>query len=124
MYDESMDAINQNLLGVTPKKKLVFTSELIPTRSEDPTKVYVHLHLRTYLPTHDLTFPCRNWRLSPKQDHLVCFLGGSLLLGATEARTGVPPDLTTFSEKRLRDWNIGMELIRTCMETHKTATYV
>ncbi len=32
----------------------------------------------------------RSWRLTPKQDHLVCFLGGSLMLGAT--RTGVVTD--------------------------------
>ena len=67
------------------------------------------------------------WRLTPKQDHLVCFLGGSLLLGAT--RTGalvqpvsVPPRPEELSEKGMRDWQTGVELVKTCMHTHDTAT--
>lgn len=67
------------------------------------------------------------WRLVPKQDHLVCFLGGSLMLGATQARAlvdevSVPPHPSELSPEGKRDWRIGVELIRTCMETHKTKT--
>lgn len=76
-----------------------------------------------------LALPYSTWRLTPKQDHLVCFLGGSLMLGAT--RTGalvhpvsVPPKPEELSEKGKRDWKTGVELIQTCMHTHDTATYV
>ena len=80
---------------------------------------------------HSFSFslPHSTWRLTPKQDHLVCFLGGSLMLGAT--RTGalvhpvsVPPKPEELSEKGKRDWKTGVELIQTCMHTHDTATYV
>ena len=71
----------------------------------------------------------RYWRVVPKQDHLVCFLGGSLMLGATTAgavaeNVTIPPHPTQLTPDGKRDWRIGVELIRTCMETHKTQTYV
>lgn len=65
-----------------------------------------------------------DWELSPKQDHLVCFLGGSLLLGVTDGRGPFPPRWSTLSNAQRRDWNTGTELIKTCMATHNTATYV
>ena len=63
----------------------------------------------------------------PKQDHLVCFLGGSLMLGATTAdaligTVSIPPKAEELTEQGRRDWRNGVELIRTCMETHDTAT--
>lgn len=69
----------------------------------------------------------RSWRLVPKQDHLVCFLGGSLMLGATTSgslveHVSVPPRYGELSPEGRRDWRVGVELIRTCMETHNTAT--
>ena len=57
-----------------------------------------------------------------QQDHLVCFLGGSLLLGVTEGDGPIPPNLRKFTAAELRDWTNGIGLIRTCMETHKTLT--
>lgn len=68
-----------------------------------------------------------SWRLTPKQDHLVCFLGGSLMLGATTAGAlvhpvSVPPRPGELSEKGERDWKTGKELVKTCMDTHDTAT--
>ena len=71
--------------------------------------------------------PCSSWRLVPKQDHLVCFLGGSLMLGATTAGAliadvTVPPRPEQLTPEAKRDWRVVVELIRTCMETHKTAT--
>jgi hypothetical protein len=76
-----------------------------------------------------------SWRLTPKQDFLVCFLGGNLLLSAT--RTGalvraddvnvgvsIPPRAEELSDVGRRDWTTGIELIRTCMATHDTKTYV
>jgi len=67
------------------------------------------------------------WRLTPKQDHLVCFLGGSLMLGATQTGAlvqpvSVPPRPEELSEKGMRDWQTGVELVKTCMHTHDTAT--
>jgi Glycosyl hydrolase family 47 len=70
------------------------------------------------------------WRRSAKQDHLVCFLGGSLMLGATttEAQTlpvSVPPTARELSKTGKRDWTTGFELVNTCVDTYKqTATCV
>jgi mannosyl-oligosaccharide alpha-1,2-mannosidase len=51
------------------------------------------------------------------------------MLGAT--RTGalvdpvsVPPREAELSEMGNRDWKTGVELVKTCMDTHDTATYV
>ena len=55
----------------------------------------------------------RPWTESPKQDHLVCFLGGSLMLG------------TRFGESEsvnARDWETGQRMVEGCMATHDTAT--
>jgi hypothetical protein len=78
--------------------------------------------------------PCNDfldsgWRLIPKQDHLVCFLGGSLMLGATTSgalvdHVSVPPLPFELSAQGQRDWLTGVELIKTCMATHDTQTYV
>jgi hypothetical protein len=70
-----------------------------------------------------------SWRLTPKQDFLVCFLGGNLLLSATRSgalvqKVSVPPRSEELSEIGKRDWTTGIELIRTCMATHETKTYV
>lgn len=49
------------------------------------------------------------------------------MLGATEARTPVPPKSADFSSgvpTAMRDWKSGKELITTCMATHETETYV
>lgn len=63
------------------------------------------------------------WRLVPKQDHLVCFLGGSLLLGVTDGgRMKVPPDTSKFNERERADWTMGVKLIEGCMATHETTT--
>ncbi|KAH9016518.1 glycoside hydrolase [Lactarius hengduanensis] len=68
-----------------------------------------------------------SWRLTPKQDFLVCFFGGNLLLSATRSGAlvqdvSVPPRLEELSEVGQRDWATGIELIRTCMDTHDTKT--
>lgn len=73
--------------------------------------------------------PCSSWRLTPKQDFLVCFFGGNLLLSATRPGAlvqdvSVPPRPEELSEVGRRDWATGIELIRTCMATHDTKTFV
>ena len=65
----------------------------------------------------------------PKQDHLVCFLGGSLMLGATTTgamvdHVSIPPRTGELTDQGERDWLTGVELINTCMATHDTQTYV
>ncbi|KIM47401.1 glycoside hydrolase family 47 protein [Hebeloma cylindrosporum] len=106
MYDDAMEAIHTYLIQKSMGNKMTYTSELVPENGPDG----------------ELT-----WRLTPKQDHLACFLGGSLMLGAT--RTGalvhpvsVPPKPEELSEKGKRDWKTGVDLIQTCMHTHDTAT--
>ena len=73
------------------------------------------------LPSHS------TWRLVPKQDHLVCFLGGSLMLGAATSGAvslpvTIPPRASELTPQAQRDWKTGVELIETCMQTHDTAT--
>ncbi|KAI5115464.1 hypothetical protein M0805_006169, partial [Coniferiporia weirii] len=106
MYLESMDAVNKHLIQRSKTSGIIYTAELIPERQSGG---------ETY------------WRLVPKQDHLVCFLGGSMMLGATTAGAlvedvSIPPHPSQLSPEAKRDWRVGVELIRTCMETHKTAT--
>ncbi|CAO1629481.1 unnamed protein product [Parajaminaea phylloscopi] len=68
-----------------------------------------------------------SFRLLPKQDHLVCFLGGSLMLGAHEhgaPNAGWPVlDATSAAPKhptvREEDWALGHELLRGCMATYQ-----
>ncbi|KAH9988958.1 glycoside hydrolase [Russula vinacea] len=67
------------------------------------------------------------WRLTPKQDFLVCFFAGNLLLSATRAGSlvddvNVPPRVEELSDVGRRDWTTGIELLRTCMATHDTKT--
>lgn len=106
MYTESMDAVIKHLVQRSKFTGITYTAELIPERREGGDMM---------------------WRLVPKQDHLVCFLGGSLMLGATQARAvaeevSIPPHPSELTPEGKRDWRVGVELIRTCMETHKTKT--
>ncbi|PSR72033.1 hypothetical protein PHLCEN_2v12099 [Hermanssonia centrifuga] len=69
----------------------------------------------------------RNWRVSPKQDHLACFFGGSLMLGAVTTGTltrpvSIPPKPEELSLQGKRDWTNGVNIIETCMRTHDTLT--
>ncbi|KAI8967118.1 glycoside hydrolase [Mycotypha africana] len=57
----------------------------------------------------------------PKMDHLVCFLGGNVVLGITE---GAPLDqLDPLDTKEMEDLHLGEELTRTCYQMYRmTAT--
>jgi len=105
MYDKAMAGIAKHLMQRSMANNLLFTAELIPER--------------TY--TGKLS-----WQLVPKQDHLVCFLGGSLMLGATTADPSEPVSTPPLPEELTyigrRDWKNGVELTRTCMKTHETKT--
>jgi hypothetical protein len=64
---------------------------------------------------------CRTWQIVPKQDHLVCFLGGSFILGVTEGgRKEVKWD--KLDERDMEDFVVGKGIIESCMKTHETAT--
>ncbi|KIK71607.1 glycoside hydrolase family 47 protein [Collybiopsis luxurians FD-317 M1] len=106
MYDDAMTAVNDNLISKSPYARMTYTSELVPER----------------YPNGQLS-----WRLTPKQDHLVCFFGGSLMLGATitgasASPVSIPPRPTEFMDNGKRDWKNGVELVKTCMDTHDTLT--
>jgi len=96
-----VDAITEHLIKRTPHRNLLYTSELIPEGLGENVK----------------------WRNVPKQDHLVCFLPGLLMLGAVDGGfASVPPSASELSESSRRDWTNGYLLLEGCMETHKTAT--
>lgn len=114
MYDNALRGIKRLLTkpSIHSKPPLMFTIELAPRRSADG---------RPYM------------QLVPKQDHLVCFLGGSMMLGSTSthdifgdtAKRPLPPisDLGTGDETDKEDWRLGHEFVRTCMDTYtKTKT--
>ncbi|KZV93725.1 glycoside hydrolase [Exidia glandulosa HHB12029] len=106
MYDDAMAAIHDNLVQYTPKSHLLYTAEMPSSRS-----TCADCARRSH------------FQKAAKQDHLVCFLGGSLMLGATDgAHADVPPTPEQLGAAAKRDWKAGTELIRTCMETHKTKT--
>ena len=119
-----MDGIHNHLISKGQMSQLTYTSELIPERNAMG---------QMYVPSSALV--CQwvdhlspsNWRLMPKQDHLVCFLGGSLMLGATVTGAthhpvSIPPRASELTKQGLRDWANGVELIKTCMKTHETKT--
>ncbi|KAK0217773.1 glycoside hydrolase [Armillaria fumosa] len=105
MYADSMKGLHENLVQRTPRQGLTYIAELIPRRSKDGV----------------------TWELSAKQDHLVCFLAGSLMLGATTSgaakrNVSVPPRPEELTPQGQRDWQTGVDLLETCMDTHRTST--
>ena len=63
----------------------------------------------------------RTWQIVPKQDHLVCFLGGSLILGVTEGgKRDLSPNALDTSDRE--DLAIGQGIIETCVKTYETET--
>lgn len=132
MYNEAMDEIHTHLVQRTPKKGVLYVAELNPEEGTNGELYGVRPYVHTLILTI-LFLVRRSWRREPKQDHLVCFLAGSLLLGAVSTRDGgrnewasVPPtkeELDVGDGRAARDWKTGLELLNTCMETHKTETY-
>ncbi|WWC71716.1 uncharacterized protein I206_105674 [Kwoniella pini CBS 10737] len=101
MYDEAMGGIKKHLIGQTHKSGLIFTQELHPAR-----------HPRDQTQT---------WQVVPKQDHLVCFLGGSFILGITEGGNR-EVDWKHLDEREMEDFVVGKGIVESCMSTHETAT--
>ncbi|KAI0045662.1 glycoside hydrolase family 47 protein [Auriscalpium vulgare] len=106
MYEDAVQAIHDHLLQKSMGNRLTYTSELIPERDSSGQI---------------------SWRLTPKQDFLVCFFAGTLMLGATTSGAvappvSVPPRPEELTEQGKRDWKTGVELLHTCMATHDTKT--
>lgn len=47
---------------------------------------------------------------------------GATTAGALVETVSIPPLPSELSAEAKRDWKVGIELIRTCMETHETKT--
>ncbi|KAJ7611556.1 glycoside hydrolase [Mycena polygramma] len=108
MYADSMQAIHENLIERSKSGNLTITIEVHPKRLAYNNQI--------------------SWVRTRKQDHLVCFLGGSLMLGATTAGAfsphqepvSVPPKKSQLSDVGQRDWTTGVALIETCVDTYRT----
>ncbi|GAA5862653.1 hypothetical protein JCM3774_001092, partial [Rhodotorula dairenensis] len=109
MHRVAMRGIAKHLVKKSATRGLVYTSELLPRRNPQSGEIEL--------------------ADTPKQDHLVCFLGATLLLGVTEGRRGdehhhpslasaVPPDESEFSPEEKEEWHLGKQLIRTCVDTY------
>ncbi|KAE9387781.1 glycoside hydrolase family 47 protein [Gymnopus androsaceus JB14] len=106
MYRDSMQGIHDELVQTTPNKHSTYIAELVPALRPASNTDYTLQH---------------------KQDHLVCFLAGSLMLGATTTgaaaeTVSVPPQAHELTRGGRRDWQTGTHLLETCMSTHETAT--
>jgi len=92
MYDQAMNGVKQHLVGYSYPSHFTFVGEL-PNGISSST-------------------------LSPKMDHLVCFLGGNFALGATEGKT--------LKEARAEGWTAGQQddldlaeaITRSCVEMY------
>ena len=49
---------------------------------------------------------------------------GATLTGAHARPVSTPPNAQQLTKQGIRDWINGVELIKTCMKTHDTKTYV
>ena len=119
-----MQSVAEHLIQISQNARLTYTSELIPQQTYSQE---MSVDFSDFLVYIGLFIHCRIWRLAPKQDHLVCFLGGSLMLGATITGAvthpvSIPPKATQLTTHGVRDWINGVELIKTCMKTHDTKT--
>jgi hypothetical protein len=75
--------------------------------------------MRRYVSILRLLLEHRSWAMRPKQDHLVCFLGGSLLLGVSSAYPNHHPVWSRMSPSQQIDYLAGTSLIDTCVETYE-----
>ncbi|KAK0487864.1 glycoside hydrolase [Armillaria novae-zelandiae] len=102
MYEKSTRSIHTRMEQRTYRQKMVFIAELHPGSLLHP-------------------------KVIPKQDHVVCFFPGTLMLGAVTSgimrnRVTIPPKVEQMPINAQRDWYLGLELLETCMETHNTET--
>ncbi|KAF9948906.1 mannosyl-oligosaccharide alpha-1,2-mannosidase [Mortierella alpina] len=93
MYDHAIVGVKKHLLGRTIPKRLLFVGEIF-----------------TYAPAN----------LSPKMDHLVCFLGGTMALSSTEGHSLEEEKFprSGFSQLQEADFRMGEELTEACYEMY------
>ena len=106
MYRQAMKGIHDYLIKKTSKKGITYISPLTPTPG---------------------TKGVMTWKSGNRQEHLVCFLAGSLMLGATTVhsatgRVSVPPRKDELTVEGWKDWDAGVDLLEGCMRTHETKT--
>ena len=88
MWEEALAGIQKHLVTTTKYSNLQFIAELPNGIGEN---------------------------LSPKMDHLVCFLPGSIAIAVTEGRTEAEArKLPTWSAKKGEQMRLARELIKTC----------
>ncbi|GAB1207992.1 hypothetical protein APSETT445_006729, partial [Aspergillus pseudonomiae] len=88
MWDEALAGIQKHLVTCTKHSKLQFIAEL----------------------PHGIGGP-----LSPKMDHLVCFLPGSIVIGATEGLTEKEArNLPGWNSQKEQQMQLARELMKTC----------
>ncbi|KAL9557581.1 hypothetical protein MBANPS3_001305 [Mucor bainieri] len=94
-YDHAVDGIKKHLVQHSYPNNLLYIAELID--SSQPNNIH------------------------PKMDHLVCFMGGSFVLGVTEGAS--IHELDPLDKKDGEDFHLAEELTRTCYEMYNmTAT--
>ncbi|KAF9109915.1 mannosyl-oligosaccharide alpha-1,2-mannosidase [Mortierella sp. AM989] len=93
MYDYSIAGIKKHLVGRTIPNHLLFIGEI-----------------SLYSPS----------TLSPKMDHLVCFLGGTMALSSTEGKTldNMTFTRSSFTQLEEEDFKMGEELTEACYEMY------
>lgn len=89
-YDHAVDGIKKHLIKYSSPNRLTYIAELMD--SQHPTN------------THN------------KMDHLVCFMGGSFVLGVTEGSS--IHELDPLDSKDSEDYRLGQEITRTCYEMY------
>lgn len=103
MYEQAFDGIKSYLLGhvTAANDTFVHTVEMVPRRASNAAGFA--------------------WARRNKQDHLVCFLGGTMMLAASSLRPGPPAPPTTASGVPAafrEDWRVGHELTKACVNTY------
>ncbi|KAJ7872696.1 glycoside hydrolase [Mycena leptocephala] len=108
MYGDAMQGVHDHLVQKTPTHGLTYIAEMIPLAQTNWQN---------------------SWVTQSKQEHLACFLAGSLMLGATTAHlrdstkpASVPPRMDELTSVGQRDWATGVAYLEGCMDTHKTVT--
>ncbi|KAF9208395.1 hypothetical protein BGZ59_010666 [Podila verticillata] len=94
MYDRTIAGVKKHLLSRTVPRNLLFVGEI----SRHSPKI-----------------------LSPKMDHLVCFLGGTMALASTEGHALDPTAFprANFSKLQEEDFKMGEELTESCYEMYR-----
>jgi len=92
MYDRAMSGVKRHLVGYSHPSHFTFVGEL-PSGVSSST-------------------------LSPKMDHLVCFLGGNFALGATEGKTLREAREKGWTTRQQEDLDLGEAITRSCFEMY------